>query len=200
LIFNDLTAVINMAYMAGDSVIIEGHTDNVTMRPRGDVRDNWDLSTMRANSVRAELERLTIVPAEAFITQGRGETQPIGDNNTADGRQQNRRVVIIIKANPLSNPYDRFVQGNTENGSGFNGDDAVSGAFSEQDIDNYVESLFEGIITDALDPNIGNGNENGNENGYNDETDTDEHEEELEEELNEEQEDEDEPNTEDVDG
>jgi outer membrane protein OmpA-like peptidoglycan-associated protein len=74
-------------------VLIEGHTDNT-----GSNEHNMDLSIRRAQSVANYLETQNVTPTR-FRTMGYGEDQPISDNETLDGRTQNRRVEIAIFAN-----------------------------------------------------------------------------------------------------
>jgi outer membrane protein OmpA-like peptidoglycan-associated protein len=69
---------------------IEGHTDSV-----GDVNSNRELSMQRANSVATYLQA-TNVEANRLQTLGMGESQPIADNATAQGRQANRRVELRV--------------------------------------------------------------------------------------------------------
>jgi outer membrane protein OmpA-like peptidoglycan-associated protein len=69
---------------------VEGHTDSV-----GSDTYNQKLSEQRANSV-AEYLKSQGLPESNLSTTGLGETQPIADNKTAKGRQQNRRVEIIV--------------------------------------------------------------------------------------------------------
>lgn len=77
-------------------VMIEGHTDNVTLRGRGDVKDNWDLSVMRATAIaKILLENKDVNPAQ-IAASGRGEFMPIASNDDADGRARNRRTEIIL--------------------------------------------------------------------------------------------------------
>ncbi|MBL4587433.1 MAG: OmpA family protein [Flavobacteriales bacterium] len=76
-------------------VMIEGHTDNVSYR-KGDLLDNWDLSTKRATSiVRVLQEDFNIDPAR-MTAAGRSEFVPLTDNDTAANRAANRRTRIII--------------------------------------------------------------------------------------------------------
>jgi len=76
-------------------VMIEGHTDNVSYR-KGDLLDNWDLSTKRATSiVRVLQEDFNIDPAR-MTAAGRAEYVPLTDNDTAVNRAANRRTRIII--------------------------------------------------------------------------------------------------------
>ena len=77
----------------GRSVAIEGHTDSV-----GTEEYNQHLSEERANAVKAALIAKGI-PGERVTTVGKGEDQPVASNDNAAGRQQNRRVEIIV-ANP----------------------------------------------------------------------------------------------------
>ena len=76
-------------------VMIEGHTDNVSYR-KGDLLDNWDLSTKRATSiVRVLHDDFKIDPAR-MTAAGRAEYAPITDNDSPEGRAANRRTRIII--------------------------------------------------------------------------------------------------------
>jgi outer membrane protein OmpA-like peptidoglycan-associated protein len=75
----------------GRSVEIEGHTDNV-----GTDEYNQALSQRRADSVRSFLIQQGIGP-ERIRTSGKGEHQPVADNESGGGRQQNRRVEVIIE-------------------------------------------------------------------------------------------------------
>ena len=72
------------------NVLIEGHTDNV-----GSNDSNYDLSNRRADAVQSYLASLGVDPGR-LSSSGMGESSPIADNDTATGRQQNRRVEIII--------------------------------------------------------------------------------------------------------
>ncbi|MDR3132602.1 MAG: OmpA family protein [Prevotellaceae bacterium] len=78
------------------NVLIEGHTDDVTYRGRGDLKDNWDLSVKRATSVVRELLKNTQIDARRITAAGRGEFIPLDDAKTADARQKNRRIEIIL--------------------------------------------------------------------------------------------------------
>ncbi|MDR0438440.1 MAG: OmpA family protein [Bacteroidales bacterium] len=78
------------------SVMVEGHTDNVPMRGRGDVRDNLDLSVMRATAItRILLENKGVSPSRV-VSAGRGEWMPIVANDTPENRARNRRTEIIL--------------------------------------------------------------------------------------------------------
>lgn len=77
------------------NIIISGHTDNVPIR-NSSFSSNWELSVMRAvNFMKVLLENESLNPAW-FSAKGFGEFQPTADNNTAEGRELNRRVEILI--------------------------------------------------------------------------------------------------------
>jgi len=76
-------------------VLIEGNTDNVPIS-RGNIRNNWDLSCLRASSVVQALQNQYGVDPKRLTAGGRGEYNPIADNNTEVGKQRNRRTQIII--------------------------------------------------------------------------------------------------------
>ena len=72
-------------------VVVVGHTDDRAGRGR----DNWTLSTERANSVVRALKDNKIDPAR-FTVAGQGQYNPVADNSTEEGRAQNRRTEIIL--------------------------------------------------------------------------------------------------------
>lgn len=76
-------------------VMIEGHTDNVSYR-KGDLEDNWDLSTKRATSIVRVLQKDFEIDPARMTAAGRAEYMPIAENETAEGRAANRRTRIII--------------------------------------------------------------------------------------------------------
>ncbi|MDB5136138.1 MAG: hypothetical protein JWP37_2741 [Mucilaginibacter sp.] len=75
------------------NILIIGHTDNT-----GSAAYNADLSVRRAGTVKSYLSSAGI-DGSRLSTQGKGETEPIADNNTLEGRAKNRRVEIVIVAN-----------------------------------------------------------------------------------------------------
>lgn len=77
------------------SVLIEGNTDNVPIS-RTNIRNNWDLSTLRASSVVQVLQNDFGVDPKRLTAGGRGEYNPIATNDTPEGRQLNRRTQIIL--------------------------------------------------------------------------------------------------------
>ncbi len=75
------------------NILVEGHTDNT-----GSEEYNLELSRQRAQSVENYLASLNVDPTR-FTIMGYGESQPVATNDTAEGRQQNRRVDLAIMAN-----------------------------------------------------------------------------------------------------
>lgn len=78
------------------TVSIEGHTDNTPLLSGGPYRDNWELSGARALSVLRFFLEQPGLAAEQFQYAGYADTRPAADNGTAEGRQLNRRVEIIV--------------------------------------------------------------------------------------------------------
>ena len=76
-------------------VLIEGNTDNVPIS-RENIRNNWDLSCLRASSVVQALQAKYNVDPKRLTAGGRGEYNPLTSNATADGKSRNRRTQIII--------------------------------------------------------------------------------------------------------
>lgn len=72
-------------------ITVEGHTDS-----DGDAAGNQQLSLQRAESVRRHLIEQGGLPAERVRSRGFGETRPIADNDTAEGKARNRRVDILV--------------------------------------------------------------------------------------------------------
>lgn len=76
-------------------VLIEGNTDNVPIS-RENIRNNWDLSCLRASSVVQYLQNHYGVDPKRLTAGGRGEYNPLASNDTSVGKQRNRRTQIII--------------------------------------------------------------------------------------------------------
>ena len=76
-------------------VLIEGNTDDVPIS-RQNIRNNWDLSCLRASSVVQALQNDYGVDPKRLTAGGRGEYNPLTTNTTEVGRQRNRRTQIII--------------------------------------------------------------------------------------------------------
>lgn len=88
-VLNDVAVILNQ-YPA-TYIDVVGHADS-----QGSDAFNLDLSERRANSVAGYLVGQKVKAARIYVA-GMGETQPIADNNTAEGRARNRRVEIILK-------------------------------------------------------------------------------------------------------
>lgn len=78
------------------NVMVEGHTDDVPMHGSGEVKDNWDLSVMRATAVTRILLKNKAIDPKRIIAAGRSEFVPIDDAKTPEARQKNRRTEIIL--------------------------------------------------------------------------------------------------------
>ena len=76
-------------------VLIEGNTDNVPIS-KANIRNNWDLSALRASSVVQALQTNFGVDPKRLTAGGRGEYNPIASNDTPEGKSRNRRTQIII--------------------------------------------------------------------------------------------------------
>lgn len=76
-------------------VLVEGNTDNVPIS-RENIRNNWDLSCLRASSVVQYLQNNYGVDPKRLTAGGRGEYNPLQSNDTELGKQRNRRTQIII--------------------------------------------------------------------------------------------------------
>ena len=76
-------------------VLIEGNTDNVPIK-RENIRNNWDLSCLRASSVVQALQNQYGVDPKRLTAGGRGEYNPLQPNTSELGKQRNRRTQIII--------------------------------------------------------------------------------------------------------
>jgi chemotaxis protein MotB len=78
-------------------VNVEGHTDNVPYKSNnGFLKDNWDLSLMRASSVLHILTEKYFVSRLQLMASGKGEFSPKATNVTPEGKAQNRRTEIIL--------------------------------------------------------------------------------------------------------
>ncbi len=87
---------ISLAAMSPDSKItVTGHTDDVPIS-NAQFRDNWDLAAGRAASVVQAIQRTGLIDGDRLSAVSKGETSPVADNETASGREQNRRIEIEI--------------------------------------------------------------------------------------------------------
>lgn len=78
------------------NVLVEGHTDDVPMKGAGEIKDNWDLSVMRATSVTKIMLTSAKIESSRITAAGRGEFFPLDAAKTAEARKKNRRTEIIL--------------------------------------------------------------------------------------------------------
>ena len=80
-------------------ILVEGHTDSIPLSGRGLIKDNWDLSVMRATSVVKRLTSNSNLDPTQLIAAGRSEFVPIMSNSSSEGRNKNRRIEMILSPN-----------------------------------------------------------------------------------------------------
>jgi chemotaxis protein MotB len=78
------------------NILIEGHTDNVPYTGTGLIKDNWDLSVLRATSIVKILLSNSKIDPKRLMASGRGEFFPLDPANNAEARKKNRRTEIIL--------------------------------------------------------------------------------------------------------
>jgi chemotaxis protein MotB len=78
------------------NVMVEGHTDDVPMKGAGEIKDNWDLSVMRATSVTKILLQNKGIDPKRITAAGHGEFLPVDAAKTPEARAKNRRTDIVL--------------------------------------------------------------------------------------------------------
>lgn len=78
------------------NILVEGHTDDVPMKGAGEIKDNWDLSVIRATSVTKILLQNSKTEPTRITSAGRGEFFPLDAAKTPEARKKNRRTEIIL--------------------------------------------------------------------------------------------------------
>ena len=78
------------------NISVEGHTDNQRVANLGQIKDNWDLSVLRATSVVRYLTDMQKIDNSRITATGKGEFQPIDSATTSDARSRNRRIEIVL--------------------------------------------------------------------------------------------------------
>ncbi len=78
------------------NILVEGHTDNDPYNGSGTIKDNWDLSVMRATSVVKILTGAANLSQDRVTAAGRGEFLPLAPNDSAENKAKNRRTEIIL--------------------------------------------------------------------------------------------------------
>ena len=117
-------------------VLVEGNTDNVPIRQKN-IRNNWDLSCLRASSVVQALQNDYGVDPKRLSAAGRGEYNPLADNASAKGKQRNRRTQIIIT--PKLDEFMELIEKAPEQ----EGQEQPAAAASEPASETVVESVTE---------------------------------------------------------
>lgn len=85
-----------LAENADLSILVEGHTDNDPFNGRSQVKDNWDLSVMRATNVVKILTKNKGIDPQRITAAGRGEFVPLVPNTSVENKATNRRTDIIL--------------------------------------------------------------------------------------------------------
>lgn len=91
-----MTRLAFSAMSDASSITVTGHTDTVPLSPTSPYRDNWGLAAARASSVVRELSGAGLIDPDRLTATSRGESAPVSTNETADGREKNRRIEIEI--------------------------------------------------------------------------------------------------------
>lgn len=78
------------------NMAVEGHTDDKKVKNLGQIKDNWDLSVLRATSVTRYLTEVEMVDPHRLTATGKGEFQPIDAAGTDEARTRNRRIEIVL--------------------------------------------------------------------------------------------------------
>ncbi len=78
------------------NIAVEGHTDNKKIINLGQIKDNWDLSVLRATSVSRYLTEVEKIDPHRLTATGKGEYQPVDNANTAEALSKNRRIEIVL--------------------------------------------------------------------------------------------------------
>ena len=94
---NELANVLSQ--QSNIQIMVEGHTDDVLYAGKGVIRDNWDLSVMRATSIVRILMEHSDLKASNITAAGKGPYSPLVENNSSKNRAINRRTEIILSPN-----------------------------------------------------------------------------------------------------
>ena len=100
---NGVRALKQLAVVLGSNrdinIMIEGHTDDVPFRKGASIKDNWDLSVLRATAIVRILQDGSQIDPTRITVAGRGEYLPIDAGDTTEARRKNRRTEIILSPN-----------------------------------------------------------------------------------------------------
>jgi len=94
---NELAKV--LAKQTDLQIMVEGHTDDVPYNGTGIIKDNWDLSVMRATAIVRVLSNNKGLDAKKITAAGKGHFSPLVENNSPENRAINRRTEIILSPN-----------------------------------------------------------------------------------------------------
>ncbi len=78
------------------NIAVEGHTDNKKVKNLGQIKDNWDLSVLRATSVSRYLTEVQKIDPHRLTATGKSEYQPIDPGTAPDALAKNRRIEIVL--------------------------------------------------------------------------------------------------------
>jgi chemotaxis protein MotB len=78
------------------NMAVEGHTDNKKVKNLGQIKDNWDLSVLRATSVTRYLTEVENIDPKRLTATGKSEFQPIDPGTTPESLSKNRRIEIVL--------------------------------------------------------------------------------------------------------
>jgi len=81
------------------NIMVEGHTDDVPLTGTGQIKDNWDLSVLRATAVCRILLNKTTIDPKRITSSGRSQYVPLDAAKTTEARKKNRRTEIILTPN-----------------------------------------------------------------------------------------------------
>lgn len=89
-------------------IIVEGHTDNEQIGPslKDKIPSNWELSSFRAINVVKFLQDSVGISPQRLSAAAYGETRPVADNDTEEGKKQNRRIEIFLRYKPIVGGLD----------------------------------------------------------------------------------------------
>jgi chemotaxis protein MotB len=97
------TALIDLAKVIKDekeiTILVEGHTDSDALNGSGVIKDNWDLSVMRATAVVRIMTESGGMEPSMLTAAGRGEYVPVAENDTKEGKAKNRRIEVVLTPN-----------------------------------------------------------------------------------------------------
>lgn len=91
-----MTRLAFSAMSEASNITVTGHTDTVPLSGASPYRDNWGLAAARASSVVRELSGSGLIDPDRLTAVSKGESAPVSDNDTAEGREKNRRIEIEI--------------------------------------------------------------------------------------------------------